>query len=392
MKNTINGYIRKDGTVGVRNHVLIIPSVLCAKKVAERIAYSTPGCVVASHNQGCAQLGDDYYQTRRTILNSALNPNVASVLIVGLGCERVSPHEIQEEIRASGKEAELIMIQDMGTAEAIKEGSEIATKLVEEAKSAKRKEVPVSSLVIGVECGGSDFSSGLSANPAVGQVSDKIWKENGRVILSETTELVGAEHILFKRMEDKKMKKTFEKMLKRMIDESVNNSRDVVDQENIPNNISPGNVKGGLTTIEEKSLGAVIKGGRVPIVGVKEYGEIIDKKPGLYLMDTPGYDVESVTAMVAGGATIILFTTGQGTPTGNPIAPVIKITGNYLTAEKMKANIDFDSSKIISGESSLEECGNELYEEVLKVADGKLTKAEKNMQDDYSIWNIGIKL
>ena len=392
MKNTINGYIRKDGTVGVRNHVLIIPSVLCAKKVAERIAYSTPGCVVASHNQGCAQLGDDYYQTRRTILNSALNPNVASVLIVGLGCERVSPHEIQEKIRASGKEAELIMIQDMGTAEAIKEGSEIATKLVEEAKSAKRKEVPVSSLVIGVECGGSDFSSGLSANPAVGQVSDKIWKENGRVILSETTELVGAEHILFKRMEDKKMKKTFEKMLKRMIDESVNNSRDVVDQENIPNNISPGNVKGGLTTIEEKSLGAVIKGGRVPIVGVKEYGEIIDKKPGLYLMDTPGYDVESVTAMVAGGATIILFTTGQGTPTGNPIAPVIKITGNYLTAEKMKANIDFDSSKIISGESSLEECGNELYEEVLKVADGKLTKAEKNMQDDYSIWNIGIKL
>lgn len=392
MKNTINGYIRKDGTVGVRNHVLIIPSVLCAKKVAERIAYSTSGCVVASHNQGCAQLGDDYYQTRRTILNSALNPNVASVLIVGLGCERVSPHEIQEEIRASGKEAELIMIQDMGTAESIKEGSEIAKKLVEKAKNAERKEVPVSSLVIGVECGGSDFSSGLSANPAVGQVSDKIWKENGRVILSETTELVGAEHILFKRMEDKKMKKTFEKMLKRMIDESVNNSRDVVDQENIPNNISPGNVKGGLTTIEEKSLGAVIKGGKVPIVGVKEYGEIIDKKPGLYLMDTPGYDVESVTAMVAGGATIILFTTGQGTPTGNPIAPVIKITGNYLTAEKMKANIDFDSSKIISGESSLEECGNELYEEVLKVADGKLTKAEKNMQDDYSIWNIGIKL
>jgi altronate dehydratase large subunit len=392
MKNTINCYIRKNGTVGVRNHVLIIPSVLCAKKVAERIAYGTPGCVVASHNQGCAQLGDDYYQTRRIILNTSLNPNVASVLIVGLGCERVSPHEIQEEIRASGKEAELIMIQDMGTAEAIKEGSRIAQRLVEEAKSAERKEVPVSSLVIGVECGGSDFSSGLSANPAVGQVSDKIWKENGRVILSETTELVGAEHILFKRMEDKKMKKTFEKMLNRMIDESVNNSRDVVDQENIPNNISPGNVKGGLTTIEEKSLGAVIKGGKVPIVGVKEYGEIIDKKPGLYLMDTPGYDVESVTAMVAGGASIILFTTGQGTPTGNPIAPVIKITGNYETAKKMKANIDFDSSKIISGESSLEECGNELYEEVLEVANGKLTKAEKNMQDDYSIWNIGIKL
>jgi len=191
MKNTINGYIRKDGTVGVRNHVLIIPSVLCAKKVAERIAYGTPGCVVASHNQGCAQLGDDYYQTRRTILNTALNPNVASVLIVGLGCERVSPHEIQEEIRASGKEAELIMIQDMGTAESIKEGSEIAKKLVEEAKYVERKEVPVSSLVIGVECGGSDFSSGLSANPAVGQVSDKIWKENGRVILPKPLNWLG---------------------------------------------------------------------------------------------------------------------------------------------------------------------------------------------------------
>lgn len=392
MDKTLKGYLRNDGKVGIRNHVLIIPSVLCSKKVAEKIAYNTQGCVVASHNQGCAQLGDDYYQTLRTILNTALNPNVASVLIIGLGCERVSPYELKDEINQTGKRAELIMIQDMGTQEAINQGMQIAKDLVIEANKIEREDVPISSLVLGVECGGSDFSSGLSANPVVGQVSDKIWENGGRIILSETTELVGAEHLLFERMEDNKMKETFEGMLQRMINESVNNSRDVVDKENIPNNISPGNVRGGLTTLEEKSLGAMIKGGKVPIVGVKEYSEFVDNKAGLYLMDTPGYDVESVTGMVAGGATIILFTTGQGTPTGNPIAPVIKVTANSNTAKKMKVNIDFDSSKVISGEMTLEECGIELYKEMLQIANGKLTKAEEHLQDDYSIWNVGIKL
>ena len=392
MDKNIKGYLRNDGKVGIRNHVLIIPSVLCSKKVAEKIAYSTPGCVVASHNQGCAQLCDDYYQTRRTILNTSLNPNVASVLIIGLGCERVSPYELKDEINHTGKRAELIMIQDMGTQEAINQGMKIAKDLVIEANKIEREDVPISSLVLGVECGGSDFSSGLSANPVVGQVSDKVWKKGGRIILSETTELVGAEHLLFERMEDNKMKETFEGMLQRMINESVNNSRDVVDKENIPNNISPGNVRGGLTTLEEKSLGAMIKGGKVPIVGVKEYSEFVDNKAGLYLMDTPGYDVESVTGMVAGGATIILFTTGQGTPTGNPIAPVIKVTANSNTAKKMKVNIDFDSSKVISGEMTLEECGIKLYKEMLQIANGKLTKAEEHLQDDYSIWNVGIKL
>lgn len=392
MEKELKGYIRKDGSVGVRNHVLILPSVLCSSRAAEKIAAAVPGCVVSRHNQGCAQLGEDYYQTRTTLLNTALNPNVAAVLIVGLGCERVSPHELRDAIIESGKPAELIMLQDEGTLESIRLGVEKARELVAQAEKIKRETVPLSSLTIGVECGGSDFSSGLSANPVVGQVADKIAREKGRVILSETTELVGAEHLLFERMKNRADREKFAKMLERMVEESKKNSRDVVDRENIPNNISPGNVRGGLTTLEEKSLGAMIKGGKVPIVGVKEYAERIGEESGLYLMDTPGYDVQSVTGMVAGGATLILFTTGQGTPTGNPIAPVIKITGNKETAKKMRDNIDFDCSSVISGEETLEESGEKLFDLALEIANGRKTQAEILGQDDYSIWNVGIKL
>jgi altronate dehydratase large subunit len=392
MKKMIEGYIRNDGQVGFRNHVLILPSVLCSSKVAEKVAQSVPGCAVARHNQGCAQLGEDFNQTRRTLINTVMNPNVASVLIIGLGCERVSPNEIRDIISRSGKPAELLMIQDFGTIETIRRGIEIAKELVLAASVAKREAVPMSALTIGVECGGSDFSSGLSANPTVGQVADLVWQNGGRIILSETTELVGAEHLLFERMENESQKGKFATMLNRMINESLNNSRDTVDAESIPNNISPGNVRGGLTTLEEKSLGAMIKGGKVPIVGVKEYGERIEDRPGLYIMDSPGYDVESVTGMVAGGANIVLFTTGQGTPTGNPIVPVIKITGNHATVKKMNDNIDFDCSAVITGDETLEESGMKLLQKVLEVANGMETKSELLGQDDFSIWNVGIKL
>lgn len=392
MKKMIEGYIRNDGQVGFRNHVLILPSVLCSSKVAEKVAQSVPGCAVARHNQGCAQLGEDFNQTRRTLINTVMNPNVASVLVIGLGCERVSPNEIRDIISRSGKPAELLMIQDFGTIETIRRGIEIAKELVLAASVAKREAVPMSALTIGVECGGSDFSSGLSANPTVGQVADLVWQNGGRIILSETTELVGAEHLLFERMENESQKGKFATMLNRMINESLNNSRDTVDAESIPNNISPGNVRGGLTTLEEKSLGAMIKGGKVPIVGVKEYGERIEDRPGLYIMDSPGYDVESVTGMVAGGANIVLFTTGQGTPTGNPIVPVIKITGNHATVKKMNDNIDFDCSAVITGDETLEESGMKLLQKVLEVANGMETKSELLGQDDFSIWNVGIKL
>ncbi|HNR78684.1 MAG TPA: UxaA family hydrolase [Mesotoga infera] len=392
MHKTIKGYIRKDGNVGFRNYVLVLPSVICSSKVAERIASSVPGCAVARHNQGCAQLGEDFHQTRRTLINTALNPNVAAVIVIGLGCERVSPHELRDLIAQAGKPVELIMVQEVGNGEAIRLGKEKAREFVIEASKIERQSVPLSALTIGVECGGSDFSSGLSANPVVGHVADLVWGNGGRVILSETTELVGAEHLLFERMSDDSQKERFTRMLERMINESRNNSRDMVDRENIPNNISPGNVRGGLTTLEEKSLGAMIKGGKVPIVGVKEYGECIERAPGLYLMDSPGYDVESVTGMVAGGASIILFTTGQGTPTGNPIAPVIKITGNRDTAVKMRDSIDFDCSAVISGGETIETSGERLFDLLIDVSNGAETKSEILGQDDYSIWNVGIKL
>lgn len=392
MKNKLFGFVRSDGKVGFRNHVLILPTVICSERVATKISSAVSGTVVAAHHQGCAQLGSDFHQTLRTLVNTALNPNVGAVLVVGLGCERVSPREVVAEIEKAGKPVELIMIQDLGVVESVGKGIKFAKNMVDIIGKQKRELVPESSIVVGLECGGSDFSSGLSANPVVGEISDRVFKSGGKSILSETTELVGAEHLLFERMKDQHMKDTFRRMLKRMIDESVNNSRDMVDKENVPNNISPGNVRGGLTTLEEKSLGAMSKGGKCPIVGVLEYAELCGSSRGLYLMDTPGYDVESVTGMVAGGANIVLFTTGLGTPTGNPIVPVIKVTGNYETAERLKDMIDFDSSPVICHGKTIKEMGNELFEMLIKVANGKETKAETLGQDDYSIWTVGIKL
>jgi len=386
------GYVRNDGKVGFRNHVLILPTVICSKHVASKISQAVSGTVVADHHQGCAQLGDDFYQTFRTLVNTALNPNVGAVLVVGLGCERISPYEVTEIIRKSGKAVNLVMIQEHGVTKSIELGIDIAKQLVESTKKQKRQFVSEDSLVVALECGGSDFSSGLFANPVVGEVANIVCDLNGKVILSEITELIGAEHFLFERMKSEEMKERFKKMIQRMVDESLKNSRDIVDQANVPNNISPGNVKGGLTTLEEKSLGAMSKGGKCPIVGVLKYAEICGDSGGLYIMDTPGFDIESVTGMVAGGANIVLFTTGLGTPTGNPIAPVIKITGNPKTAFKLEDMIDFDVSSLSNENKSIKEMGKELYDMLIEVANGQKTKAEIMGQNDYSIWTLGIKL
>ena len=270
--------------MGFRNYVLVLPSVICSSKVAERIASSVPGCAVARHNQGCAQLGEDFHQTRRTLINTALNPNVAAVIVIGLGCERVSPHELRDLIAQAGKPVELIMVQEVGNGEAIRLGKEKAREFVIEASKIERQSVPLSALTIGVrDAVVSDFSSGLSAIPLL-----DMWRSGlgngGRVISRKPPSLVGAEHLLFERMSDDSQKERFTRMLERMINESRNNSRDMVDRENIPNNNISGNVRGGLTTLEEKSSWSNDKRRQSTLfVGVKEYGECIERAPGLYL-------------------------------------------------------------------------------------------------------------
>ena len=243
--------------------------------------------------------------------------------------------------------------------------------MVEEASLLQKEEFPMSELIIGTECGGSDPTSGLAANPLIGQLSDLIVKEGGTSILSETTEFIGAEHILARRAINKEVHdRIFE------IVHNYEKALQLVGEEVREGNPSPGNKAGGLTCLEEKSLGCIHKGGHSPVMNVYDYGKQVKAKEGLVIMDTPGNDPSSVAGMVAGGAQIVVFSTGRGTPTGNPLAPVIKITGNKLTYANMIDNIDVDASPLIYGTKTMEQLGDELLKLTQEVACGKQTKAE----------------
>ena len=265
-----------------------------------------------------------------------------------------------------------VIIQEAGgTLKAIDMAVRYAKEMVEEASLLQKEEFPMSELIIGTECGGSDPTSGLAANPLIGQLSDLIVKEGGTSILSETTEFIGAEHILARRAATPEVHDRIYEIVHR-----YEKALQLVGEEVREGNPSPGNKAGGLTCLEEKSLGCIHKGGHSPINAVYDYGKQVEAKQGLVIMDTPGNDPSSVAGMVAGGAQIVVFSTGRGTPTGNPLAPVIKITGNKLTYANMVDNIDVDASPIIYGTKTLESLGDELLKLTQEVACGKQTKAE----------------
>lgn len=375
MGDTFLGFRRKDGTVGVRNHIAIIPSVFCAAKVAQRIAQNIPGTIPFTHPLGCSQVGEDLEITAKTLIGVGRNPNFAGVVVVGLGCERFTPHELFEGIAPTGKNIEMVVIQEIGdSTKAIEVGTRYARAMQQAASMEKRQEVDVSELMIGTNCGGSDTTSGLIANPALGVALDKLIAQGGSSILSELTELIGTEHILARRAVDDKVAadiidaiKSMEARLTRQTQASSNDKR--------KNLISTGNYDGGLSSVVEKSLGSMKKSGDSTFVEVFKSGDT-PKKKGLLLMDSPGHDGEVTTGEAAAGAQIVCFPTGRGTPTGFPGVPVLKITGNPRTYEKMKENIDVNAGKVILGTSSLREMGEEIYKELLTVASGKLTKAE----------------
>jgi|YNPMSStandDraft_1061717.scaffolds.fasta_scaffold00835_13 Altronate dehydratase len=375
-------YVRKDGQVGIRNKVLILPSVACVNHVASAIAgfFSNRDIVSVNHEVGCAQIGDDFRQSLSTLIGLASNPNVGAVLVVGLGCERIVAELLAEEIsKACSKPLECIVLQkEGGTIATISRGITIVQSLYQQILSERKEEVGVSFLKVAVECGGSDYTSALAANPAVGHAVDKLSDCGAKIVISELIELAGAEEILASRCESAELMSHIAAAIDKYVKISKQYSGEELFGIFVPGNISPGNVQGGITTIEEKSLGAVSKGGfKCPVVGYLKYGERIPDKPaGLYIMDTPSYDIESVTGMVAGGATIVLFTTGLGTPVGNPISPVIKITGNSRTARYLQSDIDVDVSEVLEGQISLAKAGERIISEVLAVASGKLTKSE----------------
>ena len=381
---SIMGYVRPDGRVGIRNHVLVMSTVICSSMVARKIASQVPGAALIENPFGCGQLEPDLQVTKRTLLGMAKNPNVGGVLVVGLGCEQIQADELVKEIEKTGKPVDKVVIQeeDGGTPTAVEKGVLKLKKIMEEVSRQKPEELDVSNLTLGVECGGSDATSGLASNPVVGYVADKLIDMGGAVILSETPEMIGAEDILARRAVSRDVADKLIKTIRKWVELAASYGVDLVGTQP-----SPGNIEGGISTIEEKSLGAIIKGGSKPIRGVLEYAEEVKGK-GLWIMDTPGYDIMSVVGMVAGGATIVAFTTGRGTPTGNPIAPVIKVTANPYTARKMRENIDFDASTVTLGQETIEQAGERLFKLMIDVARGRLTRAELLGFSEFTIHKI----
>ncbi|WP_407314069.1 UxaA family hydrolase [Desulfosporosinus sp. SB140] len=368
----IKGYRRSDGRVGIRNHVLILPTCVCSSETCRVVASQVQGTVTFTNQNGCGQVQGDLKITQQILAGLSANPNVYGTVLIGLGCENNIPDHMIELIKSkTNKPLRRVVIQEEGgTISAVKKSVQYARELLAEASRACREECDLTELIVGTECGGSDPTSGIGSNPVVGYLSDQLIALGASSILSETTEFIGAEHILAARGATLEVSQAILHIVKRYEDHLKN-----VGESLRGGNPSPGNKVGGITTLEEKSLGCIHKGGSTPVVEVVNYAETPTKK-GLVIMDTPGHDVASITGMVAGGCQLVVFTTGRGTPTGNPIAPVIKITANKFTYETMKDNIDFDASPTVDGTQSIEEMGEKLLAEVISIAEGKITKAE----------------
>lgn len=381
----IMGYKRENGQFGVRNYLLILPTSVCATDTAEKIAAQVPGAVFVPNQHGCCQIGSDQEQTERTLEGFGKNANVGAVLVVGLGCDGIQADELAARIAVSGKPVESITIQKCGgTLKAISIGAEKAAAMDAVLSTQVRVEGDVSDLVLGMECGGSDPTSGLASNPSIGYVSDKLVSLGGSSILSETTEVIGAEHLLAARFADPAQKEKFLRMVSDCEERAIRLGEDL--RSGQP---TPGNKAGGLSTIEEKSLGCMYKAGRSPFTGALEYSECLPAgQKGLFFMDTPGQDIDSITGMVAGGATVIIFSTGRGTPTGSPIAPVIKITGNTDTYNNMTDNIDINAGRIINAGATIKEIGEEAFQLMVEAANGKKTKAEALGHREFGIYKV----
>lgn len=380
------GYRRPDGSVGVRNHVLLLPTIVCAAKAAQQVTTLVRGTVSFYHQHGCAAVGADFDQTTRTFVNMGAHPNVSGAVVVGLGCEAHQARMIAAEIArvAPWKRVEVVLIQESGgTLQAMADIARIAARLVKAASAQQRELIDLSELILATECGGSDACSGLSGNPAVGACSDLLIDRGGTVILAETTELIGAEHLLAERAVNPELKRRVYEVIDRYEQSVTKMGVDIRGAQP-----SPGNIEGGITTIEEKSLGCIYKAGTRPLQEIIEYAERPRTK-GLVWMDTPGHDIEQITGMVAGGAHLTVFTSGRGTPTGSVIAPTIKIATNTPMFNQMGDNMDIDAGTIVTGEETPADVGRRLFEEVRAVASGKLTCAEILGQDDFGIWRIG---
>ncbi|MBC5732759.1 UxaA family hydrolase [Lawsonibacter hominis] len=378
------GYRRTDGHVGIRNHVVVMPGCICSAGAARKICEKS-GATYLYNPNGCAQDARDTAMTLEILSGLIANGNVYGALIVGLGCESIQEARYMEAIRKkTDKPVRYISIQkEGGLGRTVAHGLELVAQLQQEARACRRESCDISELIVGLECGGSDPTSGFSINVVLGNTSDRLVDLGGTTILCETPEAIGAENIL-------KRRGCTPQVGQQLYDAVLANERRHLEAgEDIRNvNPSPGNKAGGLTTLEEKSIGCVHKSGTRPFQAVYSYGQMVDKK-GLVFMDGTAYDVASTMSLIAGGAQLVVFTTGLGTPVGSAIAPVLKATGNGHTAQWLEDIIDFDSSASITGEKTVEALGDELLKYICRVCDGELVKAEINGISDMAIDQMG---
>ncbi|MVB10967.1 (2R)-sulfolactate sulfo-lyase subunit beta [Caprobacter fermentans] len=366
------GYVRPDGKVGARNHVAVIPSVICANDVAQAIVGQVQGTVGFFHHQGCCQLPPDLERVTDTLIGLGCSPNVGAVLIVSLGCEGTDHERMLETIAKTGKPVQIIRIQELGGASrAIQAGIDAAQELVRQISGLQREPAELSNIVMAIKCGASDTTSGMASNCVVGYVADKMVDLGATVVFGETTEFIGAEHILARRAVNREVADKIYEIVNRMETRAKSLGCDM--RKGQP---TPGNIAGGLSSIEEKSLGAIVKSGSRPIQGVLEYPDMANGRKGLWIKDTPGREPEILTGMACTGAQFMMFSTGRGAPQGFPSMPVVKICGNPNTFERMSHDMDLNAGLIIRGEKTIEQVGEEAFQKALCVLNGEMTKNE----------------
>jgi len=390
---TFQGYLRKNGQVGIRNEIWIINTVGCVNKIAEQIVKKAEsrhkgrvdGIYTFVHPYGCSQLGADHAYTQAILKNLANHPNAAGVLVLGLGCENNHIEEFKQ-VLGTWDDSRMKFLNTQDVSDDITAGLSIIDELVTYAETFKREPVPVSKLVIGLKCGGSDGFSGITANPLVGRLSDKVIEHGGACLLTEVPEMFGAETLLMNRSINETV---FAKSVN-----LINDFKEYFMRHNqeIYENPSPGNKEGGITTLEDKSLGCTQKGGLSPVVDVLNYGETVTR-PGLVLLQGPGNDIVAVTNLTAAGAHIVLFTTGRGTPLGGPV-PTVKISSNTALALNKPHWIDFDAGVLLNeGAPDMETLTANFFDYILGLASGEiLAKNEENDYREISIFKDGVTL
>lgn len=385
------GFRRPNGQVGIRNEVWIVPTVGCVNTIARTLAQqnadlatgTVDGIYAFSHPFGCSQTGADHAQTRKLLASLVRHPNAGAVLVLSLGCENLTHEQFVKELGPYDPErVRFLTCQDVE--DEYEAGKEVLAQLCAYAGRFHRKPIPANELVVGLKCGGSDGLSGITANPTIGRVTDALVARGGTAALSEVPEMFGAEDFLLGRCVSQGVFDQATAMLRGFKNYFVSHGEVVYD------NPSPGNKRGGITTLEDKSCGCVQKGGMAPVTGVVSYGSQVHEH-GLNLVCSPGNDLVSTTALTAAGCHLILFSTGRGTPFGAP-APTLKISTNTPLYQHKRGWIDFDAGVVATGLKSLDQAGSDLWKLVLETASGRLTTAERHGMHEISIWKDGVVL